>query len=124
MQVEKVYTTIKMNSICRQKHTVSVTRQDLSTLTQFYFLILHKMQIKLGIQKYHIGLTLDIYFCPKSKRVLSFDCRTFQAKQQFSTPTFQNLIVLSLVDRRKTAELAVWHHLILLIFSSISKLLR
>lgn len=39
-------------------------------------------------------------------------------------PTFQNLMVLSLVDKRNNALLAVWHHLILLIFSSISKLFR
>jgi hypothetical protein len=38
--------------------------------------------------------------------------------------TFQNLMVLSFVERRKRAPLAIWHHLILLIFSSISKLLR
>jgi len=38
--------------------------------------------------------------------------------------TFQNLIVLSLVDKRKRAPLAIWHHRILLIFSSISKLFK
>jgi len=39
-------------------------------------------------------------------------------------PTFQYLMVLSFVERRNSAPFAVWHHRILLIFSSISKLLR
>lgn len=43
---------------------------------------------------------------------------------KIESSTFQNLMVLSFVDKRNRAPLAVWHHLILLIFSSISKLLR
>lgn len=38
--------------------------------------------------------------------------------------TFQSFIVLSFVESRNRAPLAVWHHLILLIFSSISKLFK
>jgi hypothetical protein len=38
--------------------------------------------------------------------------------------TFHSLMVLSFVESRNRAPLAVWHHLILLIFSSISKLFK
>lgn len=53
-----------------------------------------------------------------------FENTILTATRECNFPTFQNLIVLSLVDRRNRAPLAVWHHLILLIFSSISKLFR
>jgi hypothetical protein len=47
-----------------------------------------------------------------------------QIKSFLQNSTFHNLIVLSFVDSINNAPFAEWLHLILFIFSSISRLLR